>query len=342
MIDQKTETAVVILNWNGVEWLKQFIPSLIKHTPASEADLIVADNDSKDESVAYLKEHFPEVQLIILDQNYGFAEGYNRAIAQLTHPYSILLNSDVEVSPNWLKPLISQLKSSEQIAACQPKIKDFYKKDTFEYAGAAGGFIDYLGYPFCRGRIFDELEKDNGQYEAAIPIFWATGACLAIKTKLYNEAGGLDPDFFAHMEEIDLCWRMKSRGFDIYAVPESTVYHVGGGTLSKLNSKKTYLNFRNNLLLLYKNLPSNKLLPILFSRLILDGVAGVKMLVSGDSKHMLAILKAHFHFYGMIPKFKPKRKANLKKTNTYLFPEMHPKSIVLDYFLRKKKNYSEL
>lgn len=342
MIEQKTNTAVVILNWNGIDWLKQFIPTLIENTPASEADLIVADNASSDESVDYLKQNHPEIQLIILDQNYGFAEGYNRALKQITHPYSILLNSDVEVTKNWVQPLINQLESSDKTAACQPKIKDFYNKDYFEYAGASGGFIDYMGYPFCRGRIFNELEQDKGQYDTSISIFWATGACLAIKTDLYNKTGGLDSEFFAHMEEIDLCWRLKSLGYDIYAVPKSTVYHVGGGTLSKVSPKKTYLNFRNNLLILYKNLPPSQLFKILFLRLILDGVAGLKFVLSGEFSHMFSIIKAHFHFYGMMSRFKSKRQENIEKTNTQNILEVYSKSIVWEHFFNKKSNFSLL
>ena len=342
MIEQNTATAVIILNWNGIDWLKQFIPILIENTGKQDADLIVADNASSDDSISYLKEQHPEIQLIILEENYGFAEGYNRALTQIPHLYSILLNSDVEVTKDWTLPLIKQLESSNKIAACQPKIKDFYKKDYFEYAGASGGFIDYLGYPFCRGRIFNELEKDNGQYDNPISIFWATGACLAIKTEIYNEVGGLDGEFFAHMEEIDLCWRLKSRGYDIYAVPESTVYHVGGGTLSKVSPKKTYLNFRNNLLVLYKNLPSSELTRTIFLRLILDGIAGVKFVLSGQISHMFAIIKAHFHFYGMMQRFKNKRRENIERSKKIVIPEIFSKMIIVEHFFKKKSNYSDL
>ena len=342
MIEQKTNTAVVILNWNGLSWLQQFIPILIANTDAKDADLIVADNASTDESINYLKANHPEIQLIILEENYGFAEGYNRALEQISHPYSILLNSDVEVTKNWVLPLIKQLESSENTAACQPKIKDFYKKEYFEYAGASGGFIDYLGYPFCRGRIFNDLEKDEGQYNDITSIFWATGTCLTIKTEIYKAVGGLDGEFFAHMEEIDLCWRLKSRGYDIFTVPQSTVYHVGGGTLSKVSPKKTYLNFRNNLLLLYKNLPSSDLYKILFIRLILDGIAGVKFVLSGQFSHMFAILKAHFHFYGMMNNFKTKRRNNLAKLKQNAIPEIYSKSIVWQHFFKKKKKYTDL
>ncbi len=342
MIKQNTNTAVVILNWNGIDWLKQFIPILIKNTNAKDADLVVADNASTDDSLAFLRSNYPEIQLIVLEDNFGFAEGYNKALEFISHPYSILLNSDVEVTENWVLPLILQLESSKDTVACQPKIKDFYRKDYFEYAGASGGFIDYLAYPFCRGRIFDELEKDEGQYDNPISIFWATGACLAIKTSVYKEVGGLDSEFFAHMEEIDLCWRLKNRGFKIEVVPKSTVYHVGGGTLSKVSPRKTYLNFRNNLLILYKNLPSSKLIKILFIRLILDGIAGVKFVLSGQFSHMFAILKAHYHFYKMIKSFKAKRNENLSKTTVTSIPETYTKSIVWQGFVKKITKYSDL
>jgi len=342
MVKQNTNTAVIILNWNGIDWLKQFIPILIQNTESTHADLIVADNASSDASLQYLQTNHPQIQLIILEKNFGFAEGYNKAIEQINHPYTILLNSDVEVTEGWVVPLISQLEKNENTAACQPKIKDFYNKDYFEYAGASGGFIDYLGYPFCRGRIFNELEKDKGQYNDIESIFWATGACLAIKTPIYKEVGGLDAEFFAHMEEIDLCWRLKSRGLDIYVVPESTVYHVGGGTLSKVSPKKTYLNFRNNLLILYKNLPSNKLRKILFYRMLLDGIAGVKFVLSGQISHMFAILKAHFQFYKMKSRFKKKREANLLKHTVNTIPEIYTKSIVWQHFVKKLKIYSNI
>jgi len=342
MIKQNTETAVIILNWNGIDWLKQFIPILIRNTASKDADLIVADNASSDESVEYLKTNYPEIQLIILDKNYGFAEGYNKAIECITHPFSILLNSDIEVTKDWVLPLVSQLKGNVNTVACQPKILDFKDKEKFEYAGASGGFIDYLGYPFCRGRIFNDLEIDHGQYDNPISIFWATGACLAIKTRIYKEVGGLDSEFFAHMEEIDLCWRIKSRGYDIYAVPSSVVYHVGGGTLSKISPKKTYLNFRNNLLILYKNLPTNKLYIVIFARLILDGVAGVQMLLQGKISHTFAILKAHFHFYSMISRFRAKRKENLLTTKIKKIDEIYSQSIIVKHFLKGKKKYSHI
>ncbi len=342
MIQQRSATAVVILNWNGVNWLKKFIPVLIANTDASEADIIVADNASDDHSLAYLRENHQEVQLIILDKNYGFAEGYNRAIDQIQHPYTVLLNSDIEVSPNWLSPLVRKLSESEQNVACQPKILDYNNKHKFEYAGACGGYIDYLGYPYCRGRLFNELEEDKGQYNQEASVFWASGACLAVRTEKYKEVGGLDNLFFAHMEEIDLCWRLKSRAYHIFSVPQSVVYHVGGGTLSKISPFKTYLNFRNNLLLLYKNLPKGQLFKILLYRSVLDMVAGVKFIFDWQIKHFFAILKAHFHFYKMYPKFRAKRIANRQQTKLESIPEIYKKSIVFQHFAKGVKLFSDL
>ncbi len=342
MIIQNANTAVVILNWNGINWLKEFVPILLKNTDAEDADIVVADNASTDDSVKYLQTNHPQVQLILLDKNYGFAEGYNRAMEQVAHPYSILLNSDIEVTSNWIKPLINRLSEDEQIAACQPKILDYKNRSKFEYAGACGGYIDYLGYPFCRGRVFNHLEEDKGQYNRSESIFWATGACLAIRTQAYKEVGGLDGLFFAHMEEIDLCWRLKHRGYQIFSVPESKVYHVGGGTLSKVSPFKTYLNFRNNLLILYKNLPRTRLIKTLLIRLILDGVAAFKFLLDGQPKHFVSVIKAHFHFYGRISQFKAKRRFNLSQTVVEYPSGVYSKSIVFQYFIKGVKRFSDL
>jgi GT2 family glycosyltransferase len=342
LIQQNTDTAVVILNWNGQKWLEQFIPFVIEHTPSQVADIVVADNASTDHSVAFIRQHYPQIQIIELSKNYGYAEGYNRALASIPHLYSVLLNSDIEVSTNWLEPLIQAMSANPNLAACQPKIKDFKRKTHFEYAGAAGGFLDAWGYPFCRGRIFNHLEEDLGQYNEITDIFWATGACMVVNTSLYKTVGGLDGDFFAHMEEIDLCWRFKSRSYQIQAIPQSTVYHVGGGTLSAISPKKTYLNFRNNLLLLYKNLPSSKLAMVIGFRLILDGVAGVKFLLDGQPLHTWAVVKAHFDFYSLGPKFKPKRKINLKQSNSDAFRTLFPKSIVWLFYIKKHKKFSDL
>ena len=251
--------SIVILNWNGEEMLRAFLPSVLVCSSGRDVEVCVADNGSTDASCAMLEEEFPIVRLIRLDENYGFAEGYNRALSQIDAEYVILLNSDVEVTPDWLQPLTEFMDNHPEVAACQPKIMSYKKRDTFEYAGAAGGFIDKLGYPFCRGRIFDVVEKDEGQYDTPLPVFWATGAALMIRLDVYKQVGGLDGRFFAHMEEIDLCWRLRSRGYGIYCIPQSEVYHVGGATLKKENPRKTFLNFRNNLLMLYKNLPEKEL-----------------------------------------------------------------------------------
>ncbi len=342
MIQQNSDTAVVILNWNGINWLQKFIPILLKNTDSSEADIVVADNASSDDSVSFLEQNYQEVQLILLDQNYGFAEGYNKAINQIHHPYTVLLNSDVEVGQNWLRPLVKKLSESEQNAACQPKILDYKNRHKFEYAGACGGYIDYLGYPYCRGRIFNSLEEDKGQYDTVESIFWASGACLAIRTEKYKEVGGLDGLFFAHMEEIDLCWRLKNRDYQIFSVPESLVYHVGGGTLSKISSFKTYLNFRNNLLILYKNLPKGKLFKIMLHRIVLDTVAGVKFIFDGQFNHFLSVLKAHLHFYSMLSKFRDKRAFNRSCTTVNTIPEIYQKSIVFQHFVKGIKRFSDL
>ena len=326
--------AVVILNWNGKSFLEKFLPSVIEHSP--EATIYVADNASSDDSVAFLSSTFPNVELILIEENLGFAGGYNRALANLKEDFFVLLNSDVEVTPNWLSPLIDLMDSDSKIAACQPKILQYDRKTHFEYAGAAGGFIDKLGYPFCRGRIFDTLEEDTGQYNTVQEIFWATGACLVFRSSVYRELGGLDADFFAHMEEIDLCWRTKRAGYKIMAQPESVVYHVGGGTLSRSNPRKTFLNFRNGLELLAKNLPSNQLALTIPLRLILDGIAGMKFLLSGQIADFWAVIRAHFAFYGRLRQTLSKRSGNFANTVLY------QRSIVVDYYLRGKKRFSEL
>lgn len=336
------KTAVVILNWNGIKFLEKFIPTLVEHTSLPNVELYVADNFSTDNSVEFLKSNFQTVKIIQLEKNWGFAEGYNLALKQIEAEYFVLLNSDVEVTENWLQPLISEIERDQYIGACMPKIKDFNKKNKFEYAGACGGFLDKYAYPFCRGRIFDSIEIDENQYNTPIEIFWASGACFMVRAKLYNEIGGLDKDFFAHMEEIDLCWRIKNSGFKITVVPKSEVFHVGGGTLAKSNPKKTYLNFRNNLSLIFKNIDSNKLIQIIFIRLILDGIAGVKFFVTGYFKDCWAVVKAHFSFYFLIPSLIKKRKINKQKMKLNSYQNLYQKSIVFEYFVRKIKKYSDL
>lgn len=329
--------AVVILNWNGKKLLEEFLPSVNKFSPGTQ--IIVADNASTDNSIEFLKNNYPEVKIIQNAKNFGFAGGYNIALQSLDYQYYVLLNSDMEVSEGWLNPLISLMDANKQIGAAQPKIKDFYKKNLFEYAGAAGGFIDKWGYPFCRGRIFNELEEDKGQYEAAMEIFWATGACMAVNAEVFEEAGGFDADFFAHMEEIDLCWRIKNLGYKIFCVPQSVVYHVGGGTLNKYSPRKTYLNFRNNLMMMIKNLPSEKLFRTIIIRLILDGAAAIRFLFEKNGiQHFSAVARAHFYIYSHLKTLKKKR--NLlthKKVNG-----IYSGSIVYEHFILGKKKYSQL
>ncbi len=330
-----SKVAVVILNWNGQSFLEQFLPSVVKYS--GNARIIVADNNSTDNSIQFLKDNYPAIELIKLDQNFGFAGGYNNALKQIDSEYYILLNSDVEVTENWLMPMIDLLDSDKSIAACQPKIKDYNNKESFEYAGASGGFIDKYGYPFCRGRIFESLEKDNNQHNSIKEIFWASGACLFIRSNEYHSIGGLDEFFFAHMEEIDLCWRLKNQGKKIMVCPSSTVYHVGGGTLNKVKPQKTFLNFRNSLLTLHKNLPENKRFIIIFTRILLDGIAGVKFIISGKPSHTWAIVRAHFSFYGAISQNKKKRKT----VNNPNLTGQISKSIVKGYYLDNCKSFND-
>lgn len=291
--------AVIILNWNGEKLLDEFLPQVTATTPADIADLIVADNGSTDGSTALLKEKFPTVKLIEFDKNYGFAEGYNKAIELTRYRYTVLLNSDVATSDGWLRPLYDYMESHPSAGACQPKIRSYLEPELFEYAGAAGGFIDRNGYPYCRGRMLSTVEPDNGQYDSVIPIFWATGAALMVRSDLYLKAGGLDKYFFAHMEEIDLCWRILLAGYDIAAVPQGVVYHLGGGSLPASNPRKTYLNFRNNLLLLHKNLPPKSRRLTLLRRRLLDTIAFVKFALTMDWGNAKAVVKAHHDFRRM-------------------------------------------
>ncbi|MEO5967057.1 MAG: glycosyltransferase family 2 protein, partial [Ferruginibacter sp.] len=288
--------SIVILNWNGAQFLKQFLPSVINSTYLNKK-IIVADNASTDDSVQMLQENFPEVEIIINPYNEGFAKGYNSALKKIKSDIYVLLNSDVEVTPGWIEPIVELMQTDKDIAACQPKILSYHNKSNFEYAGASGGWIDSLGYPFARGRVFDVCEKDEGQYDDVQECFWASGASLFIRAEDFKSTGGLDEFFFAHQEEIDLCWRLKNLGKKIYAVPQSVVYHVGGGTLPKGNSKKTFLNFRNNLIMLHKNLPLKSLWWKIPVRISLDIVAAIQSLISGDRKTFNAILKAEFNYF---------------------------------------------
>ncbi len=314
METQKIKTAVVVLNWNGKAWLEKFLDNLVKNS--QEATVFVADNASTDDSVYFVKSNYPSVKIIINASNGGYAKGYNDVLKQIDTEYFVLINSDIEVTEDWLSPIIDLMDSDKKIAACQPKLLDYKKRNTFEYAGASGGFIDNLGYPFCRGRIFDDLEEDKGQYNDAIEVFWATGACLFVRASYFNEVGGLDEDFFAHQEEIDLCWRLKNKGYKIMVQPKSVVYHVGGGTLNAGSPFKTHLNFRNNLFMLFKNLPTSSLFTTIPTRLVLDGVAALTFLNKENGlQHVIAIAKAHFIFYFEIPKLIAKRQKINQKNN---------------------------
>ncbi len=336
------KTAVVILNWNGKKYLENFLPGLVKNTQGNNAEIIIADNNSTDGSIEFLNDKFPDIRQIALDKNYGFTGGYNRALNQLKAEYFVLLNSDIEVTENWLNPLIELLDSDPSIAACQPKIKSFQNKKYFEYAGAAGGFIDKYGYPFCRGRVLDFIEEDTGQYDDQKDIFWATGACMVIRAELYKNIDGLDDDFFAHMEEIDLCWRLKNQGYRIVYCPKSTVYHVGGGSLPNNSPFKLYLNYRNNLFLLYKNLPNGKLLTVILTRMILDGLSAFIFLLRFSFKSFDAVLKAHFYFYKNLKNLRTKRKKLLSEKVVHHHSEIYPKSIVWNHFVKKKQKFSSL
>jgi GT2 family glycosyltransferase len=337
-----TKTAVVILNWNGKNFLSQFLPSVIQHS-GNDARIFVADNASTDESVEFIQFNFPEVEIIQNADNWGFARGYNEALKKIEAEYFILLNSDVEVSENWIAPIINFMDKNPEIAACQPKIKSFKEKSHYEYAGAAGGFIDRYGFPFCRGRIFTSVEEDKSQYDSSLEVFWASGACMFIKAELFKKARGFDEDFFAHMEEVDLCWRLQNMGYRIFCYSGAEIYHVGAGTLAKVNARKTYLNFRNNLEMLYKNMPSGIFFKRLPVKLILDGIAGVRFIFTGEADHTLAVIKAHFYFYKNLGRLKRKKKIiaeitgdNYNKTNIF------PGSIVLEYFVKRKLTFNSL
>lgn len=334
------QTAVVILNYNGAGMLRRFLPSVIEYSP--EASIYVADNGSSDESCDVVRNEFPAVKLMVLDHNHGFAEGYNRALAQVDEEYAVLLNSDVEVTRGWLSPMTQFLDSNPEVAACQPKLLSFKQKDFFEYAGAAGGFIDKWGYTFCRGRIFNTVERDSGQYDDTTDVFWATGAALMIRNEVYKNNGGLDGRFFAHMEEIDLCWRLRSRGYRIACVPQSHVYHVGGATLKKENPQKTYLNFRNNLLMIYKNAPDCQLKKIMLFRKVFDNVAALKFLASGDYAAFKAVRKARRDFKAMRSGYDKARAENMKLAVTTRIPEVLKSSILYKYYLGFKHTYSSL
>ena len=335
-----TRVKIVILNWNGRDYLERFLPSLVSRTPG--AGIVVADNGSTDDSVRFLERRYPQVELLRLDRNYGYAEGYNRALAGLNAEYFVLLNSDVEVTDRWLHPLAAYMDAHPEVAGCQPKLLSWRDRSAFEYAGAAGGFIDRYGYPFCRGRILSTVEQDDGQYDAVAPVFWATGAALFIRLEDYWKAGGLDGRFFAHMEEIDLCWRLRARGRLLVCVPQSVVYHVGGATLKKENPRKTFLNFRNNLLMLYKNLPEGELKGVMRVRWLLDQVAALVFLLKGQWPNARAVWRARREFRRLRPSFRPSREENMEKACTPVIPERTGYSLLLRYYLKGKKRFADL
>lgn len=347
--DTYPSVAVVILSWNGKEFLSQFLPSVCRPDYPS-LSIYVADNASTDDTVDFLQKYFPAVKIIKNPVNEGFAQGYNTALQQVEADYYVLLNQDVEVTPGWISPVITLMEQDRSIAACQPKIRASGERKYFEYAGAAGGWIDQWGYTFCRGRIFGTIEEDKGQYDTVQEIFWASGAALFVRAEAWHTAGGLDPYFFAHMEEIDLCWRLQNAGYKILYCPDSLVYHVGGGSLPRGNPRKTYLNFRNNLIMMSKNLPAEERRSKLFIRMVLDGIAGTKSLLSGRPAEVKAILKAHYHFYkwtlkkrqeAVPPAGEPTGQASHRARLDQL-KGVYSGSIIAQYFLKGKRRFSEL
>lgn len=332
------QVAIVILNYNGKHFLEKFLPSVIQYSQKHQ--IVIADNHSSDESVQFLQETYPEITLIQMSKNTGFAGGYNEALQQVKAKYYILLNSDIEVTAKWVEPMLALMEGDEQIGACQPKIKSYQEPSFFEYAGAAGGFLDKWGYAFCRGRIFDTLEKDEEQYNDNQEVFWATGACFMIRSSLFHQLEGFDDDFFAHMEEIDLCWRLQGLGYKVMYQGNSEVSHVGGGTLPQGNPRKLFLNFRNNLAMLYKNLPKSKLWSVLFIRLGLDTVTILRALLKGQLQDAKAILKAYSSFWANFQSWRKKRKKVQKQFQKAV--PLYPKSIVWEYFIKGKKYFSDL
>lgn len=331
------KVAVVILNWNGKKFLEDFLPGVIEHSK-DDAQIFVADNASTDGSVEFLAQRFPSVKIIRNTTNRGYAGGYNDALSQISAQYYVLLNSDIEVTPGWIRPVIELMDAQPDVAACQPKMLSWYERNKFEYAGAGGGFIDKYGYPFCRGRLFQSLEEDHGQYDDTASVFWATGACLFVRSDIFWILGGLDNRFFAHMEEIDFCWRARNNGYDVKYCSSSVVYHVGGGTLPKKSWRKTYLNMRNNAIMLYKNLPDNRIIPVFTTRLLLDGVAAVKFLFDGGVRDFVAVIRAHLSFYRVYPQLKLERKLQPRRNVQGIYQN----NLVVDYFIKRKKKFTDL
>jgi len=334
------KVAVVILNWNGKKLLEKFLPSVIGES--GSAKIYIADNGSTDDSIEWLEDHYPDIALLKNDQNLGFAEGYNKALMSIESDYYVLLNSDVEVSNNWIDPVIKHMDENPEVAACQPRILSYIHKDSFEHAGAAGGFIDKFGYPFCRGRILDTIEKDYNQYSTNSEIFWASGACMFIRSDIWKELGGFDSDFFAHMEEIDLCWRINARKYKIKYIPQSTVFHLGGGTLTYDSPAKLYYNFRNNLFMLHKNLPQGKHRSIIFKRLLLDGIAGIRFILTLKCNAFWQVLRSHLSYYRHIKTLNRKRREIINDNHYYPDKLILNKSMVFEYYLRKKKKFTDI
>jgi GT2 family glycosyltransferase len=335
------KVAVVIVHWNRKELLEKFLPSVVQSTYPN-LEIVVADNCSTDNSVEFLKQHYPQVTIVSNDDNYGYAGGYNHALKHVTADYYVLLNNDIEVTPNWIEPMVNALEKDKTIGACQPKMIDFNNKARFEYAGASGGYMDALGYAFCRGRMFEYLEEDNKQYNSEESVFWATGACLFIRAELYHQLQGFDEHFFAHMEEIDLCWRMQLAGYQLKVVPQSVVYHVGGGTLNKQSAQKTYLNFRNNLIMLTKNLPVSTLIWLIPFRSFLDLLSSIFFLVNGFPSHSWAIHRAHSSYFFAFKKWWKLRAVNTTYKPFNQLKGVYKGSIVARHFIGKTKLFSEL
>jgi GT2 family glycosyltransferase len=336
------KTAVVILNWNGLEYLKRFLPGMMLNSASKDIVVIIADNGSTDGSLSWAEENHPAAKLIRLEKNNGFAGGYNLALERIEAQYFILVNSDVEVTPGWAEKLTAFMDNNSAVAACQPKILSWHDKSYFEYAGAAGGYIDKYGYPFCRGRIFFNPEKDKGQYDSVKEVFWTSGACMIVRSEAWKRCGGFDPDFFAHMEEIDLCWRFHLSGYTLCQIPDVTVLHVGGGSLPYDSPYKTYLNFRNNLFMLYKNLPSGGLFKTMFIRMVLDGIAALTFLAHGKPKALLSVWKAHFDFYRNLKKLKVKRKAVERSFPSNPGNFILNKSVVFEFYIKGIKTFDRL
>jgi len=331
--------SIVILNWNGRKYLEQFLPSVAAST-YENFEIVVADNASEDDSVSFLKQYYPLIRIIEFKENYGFAKGYNEALKQVWAEYYVLLNSDVEVTPMWIEPVIKLMEGDKMIAACQPKLLLYADRSQFEYSGASGGWLDRFGYPFARGRIFDVCETDKGQYDSIAPVFWASGAAMFVRASIYHEAGGLDEYFFAHQEEIDFCWRLQRRGYSVYCCPESVVYHVGGGTLPKGNARKVFLNFRNNLVMMSKNLPGGEAVWKISYRFILDLISAFKSLLGGEVSYFTSVIRAHAAFLGWL--FMKKSKRDPAGKSTRKLDGYYEGSVVWAHFVRGKKKFSEI